>query len=164
MVFMKADADITKTLADLMEVATAGFATGLHIQFTTPTFMFQTYPRGWAEEYSREGMVARDPTVAWAFGNTGRIAWRDLMPVDEGGVLRRAGEHGLTHGLAVSLFRGGTRSIGGFARSDRFFTPEEEELIEARMTTLHDATASVRSLPEEVRESLRRLSVAFTHP
>lgn len=161
---MEPDVDIPRTLADLMETAKAGFAVGLHIRFTTPTFMFQTYPRSWAEEYSREGMVARDPTVAWGFSHEGTIDWTDLEPLDEAGVLARARSQGLAHGMTVSVLRGGSRSIGSFARPDRPFTPEEAEQMESCMTMLHDATASVRSLPEEVRESLHRLSVAFTHP
>lgn len=161
---MNPEADISKSLAGLMETATAGFAIGLHIRFTAPTFMFQTYPKPWAEEYSREGMVARDPTVAWGFSNQGHVNWADLEPQDEGGVLARARAHGLAHGLTVSVLREGSRSIGSFARSDRFFTPDEIARIESEMVGLHDATATVRSLPPELRDSLHRLSVAFTHP
>lgn len=161
---MDLDLDISKTLADLMRIAPAGFAMGLHIRFTTPTFMFQTYPDVWAEEYSREGMVARDPTVAWGFSNEGVIGWKDLEPLDSGQVLARARAHGLVQGLTLSLLRGGSRSIGSFARSDRDFTPDEIEKIESDMAGLHDATALARTLPEAVRESLHRLSVAFTHP
>ena len=64
----------------------------------------------------------------------------------------------------MSLVRGESRSLGGFARSDRFFTPEEIEQIEAGMVQLHDMTASTQPLSPNLRESLRRLSVAFTHP
>lgn len=147
-----------------MEIAPAGFAIGLHIRFTAPTFMFQTYPRDWAEEYSREGLVARDPTVAWGFSNEGVVDWKDLEQRDEAGVLARARAQGLSHGLTVSVFREGSRTIGSFARSDRYFTPGEIERIESDLVRLHDATATVRSLPDGVRESLRLLSVAFTHP
>lgn len=161
---MPLNAVIPKTLADLMEVAPAGFVTGLHIRFTTPTYLFQTYPKAWVEEYSRDGLLLRDPTVAWVFANEGHITWDELAPQDEFGVFARAAAHGLHHGLTVSLFRGGSRSLGGFARSDRAFTPEEIERIEAAMIKLHDITDSVQALPEGVRESLRRLSVAFTHP
>lgn len=161
---MALDLHIPTTLADLMKVATAGFAIGLHVRFTTSTFMFQTYPSSWAEEYSREGLIARDPTVAWGFSNEGIIDWKELESLDDAGVLARARMQGLVHGVTVSLFREGSRSIGSFARSDRYFTQPELHQIEEAMIELHDSTASVRSLPEDVRESLHRLSVAFTHP
>ena len=60
---MQVDTDIPKTLAGLMEIATAGFVTGLHIRYTTPTYLFQTYPKAWIDEYSREGLLLRDPAV-----------------------------------------------------------------------------------------------------
>lgn len=161
---MAPEADLLTTLGDLIEVSPAGFAVGLHIRFTTPTFMFQTYPREWVEEYSRKGLLARDPTVAWAFANTGRITWADLEPSDTDRVFPQAAEHGLRHGLMVSLLREGSRSLGGFARSDRPFQEDEAERIESLLCRLHTATASARTLPEDLREALHRLSVAFTHP
>jgi LuxR family transcriptional regulator len=156
--------DLPRTLADLMEDATAGFAIALHVRFATPAFMFQTYPRAWLDEYSHDGLIARDPSVAWGFANEGHIAWSELAHADEAGVMKRAAEAGLRHGLAVSVLRDGSRSIGGFARPDREFTEEEAQRIEDAMLRLHLSTAAVRALPEGVRESLRRLSVAFTHP
>jgi LuxR family transcriptional regulator len=156
--------DIPRTLADLKEVAPAGFAVVLHLRFTAPTFLFQTYPKDWVDEYSRDGLLVRDPMVVWAFSNEGHVSWSDLAPRDEAGVLARAAAHGLRHGLAVSVERGGSRSMGGFARPDREFLPEEVARIEAALEQLHDDTATALPLPEAVRESLRRLSVAFTHP
>jgi LuxR family transcriptional regulator len=161
---MNTDLDVPKTLADLMEVAPAGFAVGLHMGFTAPTFMFQTYPKSWTEEYSREGMLTRDPTVAWGFSNEGAIDWEQLQDLDEVGVLARARAQGLRHGVTVSVLREGSRSIGSFARGDRPFSPEEVGELEEALVRLHDGTASATRLPESVRESLRRLSVAFTHP
>lgn len=161
---MGAEDDLLTTLTDLMEVAPAGFAVGLHIRFTTPTFMFQTYPKSWVEEYSRDALLTKDPTVAWAFANTGRVGWADLAGSDTDGVFPRAAAHGLRHGLMVSLLRDGSRSLGGFARADRAFTPAEEERLEACLGRLHAATALTRTLPDDLRDALHRLSVAFTHP
>lgn len=155
---------IAPHIEHLMEIAPAGFALGLHVRYTTPTYMFQTYPKAWLEEYSREGFLMQDPTVAWAFENAGHIDWAELSARDEGGVIVRAAAHGLRHGITVSVVRGGSRSIGGFARPDRPFTADEAGRIEAYMTQLHDITDSIQALPDEVRDELRRLSVAFTHP
>ena len=161
---MQPEIDISKTLANLMDVATAGFVLGLHIRFTTPTYLFQTYPKAWIEEYSRDGLLLRDPAVAWVLSNEGHVSWEELAPLDQDRVFERAAAHGLVHGVTMSLVRDGSRSLGGFARPDRYFTPGEIERIEAGMTELHEATASTRPLSPELRESLRRLSIAFTHP
>ncbi len=161
---MKPNVDISAVLSKLMEIAPAGFAVALHIRFTSPAFMFQTYPKGWIEEYSRDGLVAHDPTVAWAFSNEGHVAWADLVPQDRAGMLQRAASHGLRHGLAVSIARPGDRSLGGFARADRDFTPDEVARIEAAVAELHDSTDPAQPIPADVRESLHRLSVMVTHP
>lgn len=161
---MKTDTVIAPHVERLMETAPAGFALGLHVRYTTPTYMFQTYPKAWLEEYSREGFLMRDPMVAWAFANEGHVTWAELSARDEAGVFQRAAAQGLRHGIATSIMRGGSRSIGGFARPDRPFTAGEIQQIEEAVTQLHDATASIRPLGEEVRDELHRLSVAFTHP
>jgi LuxR family transcriptional regulator, quorum-sensing system regulator SdiA len=161
---MHTQLDIPDLLLALMEQAPAGFAIGLHIRYQTPALMFQTYPLDWLSEYSRDGLMMRDPTVVWGLANVGIKSWEALSDQDPAGVFERARRHGMAHGFAVSLDRGGSRSLGGFARGDRDFTPEEIETIQALMSALHGATASATPLAPETRETLRRLSVAFTQP
>ena len=161
---MELEADISRTLADLKGVAPAGFAVVLHVRFTAPTFLFQTYPKAWVDEYSRDGLLIRDPTVIWAFANVGDIAWSDLAAQDEAHVFERAAAHGLRFGHSVSVLRGGSRSMGGFAREDRPLEAEEVGRARAAVELLHDATGAAKPLSEEVRESLRLLSIAVTHP
>lgn len=161
---MNAESTLTRELTELLGVATGGFAIGLHVRFATPSYMLQTYPKAWLDIYSREGLLMRDPAIAWAFAHQGVVRWSDLEGEDEAEIFSRAKAFGLVHGLTVSLLRGDSRSIGGFARPDRYFAPEEVEQIEAAMLRLHDSTDSGQPLSEEEREALRRLSVAFTHP
>ena len=151
-------------LGRLREIATAGFAIALHIRFTAPTYMFQAYPDAWLEEYGREGLVMSDPSVAWAFAHTGTVSWAALVHADEAQVFARAARHGLVHGLTTSLLRGGSRSMAGFARSDRDFTQEEITEVEAAVTLLHDTTLAGQALGPEMQDGLRRLSVTSTHP
>lgn len=141
---MTLDTALSPHLKLLEEVASAGFAIALHVRYTTPTHLFQTYPAAWTQEYARDGLVMQDPAVAWAFEQQGHIAWCDLTSRDEAGVLRRAAAHGLRHGLSVSLLRDGSRSLGGFARADRPFTAAEVAAIEAALEALHDGTRPAR--------------------
>ena len=156
--------DIPDLLLALMEQAPAGFAIGLHVRYQAPTLMFQTYPAAWLEEYSRAGLVLQDPTIVWAAAHRGVVSWQDLKDQDPARVFVRARAHGIAHGFAVSLERGGSHSLASFTRGDRDFTPEEVEMIRALMIRLHDATASATPLAPETPEALRRLSVAFTQP
>jgi LuxR family transcriptional regulator len=146
-----------------MVVAPAGFAIALHVRFTTPTYMFQTYPAAWIEEYTRSGFLMADPSLQWNFSNEGAMPWADLEAQDHAGLFARAAEHGLRHGMAVSLLSGGTRSMAGFARSDRPFEPAEVEELQARMAALHEATASGAALPRQVETEVQKLGIDFTH-
>ncbi len=162
---MSEPVDIPQQLAALMDLAPAGFAIALHVRFTSPLYLFQTYPDDWLAEYSRDGLVMRDPTVAWGFAHVGTTDWAALGgPAEPDGVMARAAAHGLRHGITVSLLRDGSRSLASFARSDRPFDAEEVAAIEEAAVALHDATASAQPLSADSREAIRRLSVAFTHP
>ncbi|HVG47562.1 MAG TPA: autoinducer binding domain-containing protein [Rubellimicrobium sp.] len=156
--------DIPSALSQLMERSPAGFAVALHIRYQSPALLFQTYPVAWLEEYSRDGLLMHDPTVAWALAERGVVRWDDLAGRDPAGVLGRARGHGLVHGFTISLKREGSLSIAGFARADRPFEATEIAGIGALVGRLHDATAPGAPLAPETREALRRLSVAFTQP
>ena len=60
----------------------AGFAIALHIEFTTPRYLLQSYAKDWLDLYSSRSMVMQDPTVHWAFANTGSIRWSALNSLD----------------------------------------------------------------------------------
>lgn len=155
---------IAAVLGDLLRQSPSGYAMALHVQFTTPTYLFQTYPETWTDHYSAAGLVMQDPTVAWAFENVGTIRWRDLMAADSAGVLAAAAGHGLTYGFTYSQDRDGSRSLSSFSRADRDFTDDEIAAICALTDELHDLTANGASLTDETRAQLRRMSVRYTHP
>ncbi|MEM9437824.1 MAG: autoinducer binding domain-containing protein [Pseudomonadota bacterium] len=150
---------LTHGLAILAELCPAGYATGFHIRFTSPTYLFQTYAPEWNEYYSSQGLVMRDPTVAWMLQNTGAVRWSDLADQDAGGVLAAAKEHGLVYGASVSVMEGDSRSVGGFARADREFTDDELKALSTAMLTIHLATLDDGALSNEDKATIKRLSV-----
>ncbi len=154
---------IAHLLGDLQILAQSGYAIALHVRFTTPTYLFQTYPEEWSDHYSTAGLVMQDPTVAWAFENVGVIRWRDLASADTAGVLADAARHGLVYGFTLSQDRNGSRSLSSFSRADRDFTDAEIAGIVAIADELHDLTTGAETVPAETREELRRMSVRFTH-
>jgi LuxR family transcriptional regulator, quorum-sensing system regulator SdiA len=141
----------------------AGFAIALHIQFTTPRYLFQAYDKDWLDLYSSEGMVMDDPTVAWAFANTGTIRWSALAHDDPRKVLARAADHGLRYGLTVSLDDGGSRSMASFARRDREMSDLDIRAITTDLRALHVVTLGTAFLSPELHETLHRMSIFLTH-
>lgn len=135
-----------------------------HIRFTTPTYLFQTYPQDWIAKYSQEGLVMQDPTVLWGFENTGSISWADLTAQDAHGVMEKARGYGLEHGLTIAIEEGDSRSICSFARSDRAFTAAEVGELEAATQELHAATLTLDTNSPELRDALKKMSIDFTHP
>lgn len=161
---MVAEDDISRQLADLKEISPSGYAIALHIQFTTPMFLFQTYPKPWLSYYSENGLVMQDPTVRWGFENEGWVPWSELTGSDPAGVIEAAAKHGMTHGLTCAVAVDEDRSIASFSRHDRPFTDEEAATILTSLSDLHQATGALQSLSPETAARLHQLSVQVTHP
>lgn len=160
---MASQLEIRAILGELQEIAPAGFALALHVRFTTPTFLFQTYPKDWLDYYSQNGLVMSDPTVAWGFSNMGSTSWDQLKGEDVAGVLTKAAEFGLMYGMSCVAGTQENRSLCGFARADRPFTDAESKTLEAHSEALHQLTSDLKTLRPEVGEALRTMSVQFTH-
>jgi LuxR family transcriptional regulator, quorum-sensing system regulator SdiA len=156
-------ASVAALLHDLDRRSPAGCAIGLHIRFTTPRYMFQSYPKRWMDEYSGSGLLVQDPTVRWGMSNVGWILWRDLEAIDNHGVLDRARNYGIMNGVTIALLIEESRSIASFARSDREFENSEIADLGLIFENLHRATASLKALTDDDQLALKDLSVRLTH-
>lgn len=156
-------ASIAALLHDMDRRSPAGFAIALHITFSAPRYMFQTYAQRWLERYNAGGLLLRDPVVQWGMQNLGRIRWSDLEGLDREHVFDEARNFGLMNGAAISVFGEGARSIGGFARADREYEDAELAALEDLLTTLHAETATLHALSESDRAALTELSIRLTH-
>ena len=160
---MKHKSIISPLLEELNPLCPSGYALALHITFTTPNFLFQTYDKKWTEHYTQNGMVLFDPVVRWGFENTGITTWGALKEDDKNGVLDKASEFGLKYGTVISLIDGESRSIGGFARPDRDHTDDETATLKTLLLKIHQHTADSPELSEFDRAALKSLSVSLTH-
>ncbi len=154
---------IGQLLADLHGMSPAGFAVALHVTYTTPRYLFQSYDKAWMDLYSRRGYVLQDPTVRWGFSHTGTIRWSALAPEDPGGVLAAAASEGLRFGATVALESRGSRSIGSAARGDREYTDTEMVTLLSMLSRMHRATAETMKLSPKDHEMLRVMSIYLTH-
>jgi LuxR family transcriptional regulator len=155
--------NIASFLADLDEMSPAGFATALHIKYTTPTLLFQTYPTKWVEHYTSKGLVMYDPAVRWGFENTGAIRWRDQLDDDPYGVIQEAKKYGMTHGVTLAVFNQNSRTVAAFSRSDRDFLDIEIDEISQKLDKLHAATFGVNKLSDADMAALKKMAIRLTH-
>ena len=153
---------ISEVLEKLGNLAPAGYALGFHIAYTTPKFMFQSYPKAWLDYYSQNGLVMSDPMVAWGFENTGACRWSDLD--DPEGVMIKAAEFGMPYGIVCTLKTEDSLSICGFARADREFSDAEIADILDKVGELHKSTAERAQLSPETVQDLKNMSILVTHP
>ena len=52
-----------RILDRLAALGPGGHAMALHIDFTTPRYLLQSYSKGWAAHYAAQGLVMKDPAV-----------------------------------------------------------------------------------------------------
>lgn len=154
--------NLSSVLSGFKDRAESGYAMGLHIQFTTPAFFFQSYPRPWLDHYSKAGLLVNDPTVSWCFENTGVCRWSDMD--DPAGILEQAAEFGMKYGIVYATTSGGSHSMSGFARPDREYNDEEIAEIVERFEALHEATRDQAALDPDTVEQLKKMSIMVTHP
>jgi LuxR family transcriptional regulator len=154
--------DLSAALSGFKDRAASGYAMGLHIQFTTPAYFFQSYPRKWLEHYSQAGLLVNDPTVSWCFENTGICRWSDMD--DPHGILEQAAEFGMRYGVVYATTSGDSHSMCGFARPDREFTDAEVSELVALFEAMHVATIDQAALHPETVDQLKKMSIIVTHP
>ena len=158
--------DFGSLLQELTKAYPTGFAIALHIRFTSPRFLLQTYDQRWIETYSRDGIVMHDPTVRWGLRQTGTIRWEDLPDTDEAGqsVLNAARDHGLSFGFTVAWCDHDSRSVASFVRPDRPATDAEMRLASDQVMRLHALTIDSQALGPADRAAVERLSIRLTLP
>lgn len=149
--------NIAAKLATIEPIAGSGYALALHIRYTTPTILLQTYDKVWTDHYSQNSFVMMDPTVAWGFTHTGAQRWSDLADGD--GVLADAARFGLKFGVVCAVEQGDSRSMGSFARAESEFADAEIDTCMDVLKDLHALTANTKAMSAEAIAKLSKMSV-----
>ena len=152
-----------KLLLELGGLAPKGYFVGLHIRFTSPLLMFQTYDRAWTDHYTDHGYVLRDPMTAWGFSTTGSIRWSDNSLLDPFHLFMEAEGFGLKYGATIAWGKISSRTIASVARADREFTDEEIARAQALVITLHDMTELSQDLTKAQIEALKCIADGERH-
>ncbi len=152
-----------RELRKLDHFATAGYVVGLHIRFTSPLIVFQTYAQEWADHYTKHGYALRDPAIAWAFSQTGWTRWSNPEIHDPFGIFEEARRYDLNFGVTISVGPIQSRTVASLARDDREFTDEEIEQVRSIVEELHLMSEPPESLTDAQAAALRCIAAGDRH-
>ena len=150
------EAAVAEILSGFNTLCDRGYALAVHIRYTRPTILYQTYSTEWADHYSEKGYMLSDPVVLWGLTNTGWVEWASLQGNDQVGVIADAVAHGLLNGWTYSVGPAASRTIAGLTRSVPFTAAERAEMA-ALVDKLHAVTEGFETFPPEVQDRLRSL-------
>jgi len=147
----------------LGQLSPYGFGLGLHIRFASPLISLYTWPETWQNRYTEQVYILRDPMIAWAFAKKGACRWSECPLPDPFGVIKEAGDYGLTYGATISCGPLASRTIVGISRTDREFQDDELAEIEKIAIFLHEKTEPPKSLTKAQKEALSLVSEGCRH-
>lgn len=150
-------------LRKLDKYAHAGYFLALHIRFTSPLMLFQTYDKKWTEVYTERGYVLRDPMTAFAFSRSGSTRWSNPRIPDPFGIFEEAKAYGLKYGVTISIGPIMSRTVCSVARSDREFTDEEIAALEKIAARLHELAEPTHRLTKAQSEALKLIADGHRH-
>lgn len=148
---------VAELLSALDGLCDTGFALAIHIRYTRPLLLYQSYSRAWSDFYSENGLMLTDPVVRWGLENTGMVFWDDPALDDPEGVVALARQHGLHNGVTISTGPRTSRTISGHTRSGGAFTAEEIDRLRCLVETVHEVTSGLDGLDSPEMAELRAL-------
>ena len=151
------DAQIAQYLHRLSGFCDHGFALAIHIRYTRPTLLYQTYAQDWADYYSEKGLMLSDPVVHWGLSNTGWVDWSTLVDRDPEGVIAAAVAHGLHNGWTYAVGPTSSRTIAGLPRTGKPFSASERAELAQIVDQIHDLTDGFEQMPADLQDRLRNL-------
>jgi LuxR family transcriptional regulator len=150
------DTAVAKLLGRLRVLCDQGFALAVHIRYTRPTLLYQTYAQEWADHYSEKGYMLSDPTVHWGLANVGSMDWDKLADRDPEGIIQAARDFGLTNGWTYAVGPAASRSLGSMTRTTPF-TEDQRAEIRAIIDEIHDLTEGFDHFTPKLQQALRTL-------
>lgn len=147
---------VAASLGKLQALCDTGFALAVHIRYTRPALLYQTYDREWVDHYSAKGFMLSDPTVHWGLSNVGAMDWDQLAGQDPEGIIQAARDHGLTNGWTYATGPATSRSLGSMTNSTPFTTDQRAQICQI-IDDIHAETDGFETFPPPVQEALRNL-------
>ena len=146
------------------EIAPAGHYVAVRVGFAYPTREINGMPEEWSDTYTRQGLMLWDPSIKWAYENSGHVRWSALDVPDPMNILSLAACHGLTFGVTVAYHdpgASGHRTIGMFSHRIREFSKSEISELEHAVRVLHGESTARRPLTSAEVEVLTLIKNGF---
>jgi LuxR family transcriptional regulator len=150
------DVVVAGLLSELSAICDRGFALAVHIRYTRPTLLYQTYDQAWVDHYSEKGYMLSDPTVHWGLANLGAIDWAQLVDQDPEGVIAAATARGLTNGWTYAVGPVTSRSLCSMTRAAPFSADQRARCC-AIIEEIHNLTEGFDTLSSSQQDKLRNL-------
>ncbi|MCA0905152.1 LuxR family transcriptional regulator [Ruegeria marisrubri] len=117
-------------LDKLHDIADDGVAIGFGFgQNGQPGEHFCTYSQAWQDHYWSNGLIYKDPVIAFGATNLGVLRWSDAEDSGPDNAVFQARDFGMKDGLVISVQVDGERAIAGLATASR---PSDADISEAR--------------------------------
>ena len=142
---------------EIEQLAPSGYYIALRIGFAFPMEEVNAFPPEWVQHYTAQRFMLFDPTVRWAYANTGMCRWSALEQDDPKKIIAQAKTFGMRFGVTVSVFDGNVdaqRSFASFTRADREYSDLEVKLLRALLVRRHTETAPPTNLTRAELEAL----------
>jgi DNA-binding CsgD family transcriptional regulator len=138
-------------------LAPVGLQISLRIRFGSPLSSYNSYSSDWVQKYTELGLMMHDPSMKWAYENTGTCRWSTLENEDTHSVLKMAASYGIIYGAVISCRTDaqlGHRSIATFGRDDREFEDAELTHLNKFVQKLHDTATPPTNITDAEIEAL----------
>ncbi|MEO6298858.1 MAG: autoinducer binding domain-containing protein [Paracoccaceae bacterium] len=150
------ETEIDALLGKLKAICDRGFALAVHIRYTRPTLLYQTYAQDWSDHYSEKGYMLSDPTVHWGLANVGSMDWDMQVDQDPEGVIKAARNYGLINGWTYAVGPATSRSLASMTKTTPF-TEEQRNQVRAAIDEIHALTDGFENFPPKQQIALRAL-------
>ncbi len=151
------DTEVAGLLGKLKVVCDSGFAMAVHIRYTRPTLLYQTYSHDWGDYYSEKGYMLSDPTVHWGLANVGSMDWDQLEAHDPEGVIKAARSYGLINGWTYAVGPATSRSLASMTRT-KPFTEAQRDQVRKTIDQIHNLTEGFDTFSPAMQDKLRKLT------
>ena len=154
--------NLDEELQALHAVGPSGWVLAFNYTVFGPEYMRAGYPEEWRTEYEDRNYFMGDPVLAWTFVNSGVIRWSDIKILDVRGVMKAAEKYDIRYGVAISLKKGGKRSVLTVARGDRELTDAEIDRLAIKFEMWCELATNRAALTSRELNVLRLLRDGLT--
>lgn len=142
----------------IARLAPSGHHLALRVRLYFPSEEKNALPKAWVDYYTEQKLLFEDPSLRWAYHNSGVARWSSLASDDPAGMITASARFGMRFGAVAAIAdRDGLRSYGTFFRPDREYAEIELSELLRITSTMHSSLAPPTSLTKNEIIALRAI-------